>query len=95
MPRARVALWPTPRLVLRLPLLVRLPARCAGQLGPCPEALAAYEAVRVPAASQVQHWSLQLLRQFQEGKPGPSEVDVNIEQGFVKRRHAPLVPASA
>lgn len=135
-----------------------------GELGPTPEALAAYEAVRKPLASEVQRWSLkvrvhgaapcpgqprhlarmdvphaaassrrmhphctwavqrdghatlgqplrpppchfylptppypapQLLRQMQEGKSGPTEVDVNIEQGFIKRQHAPLVPRSA
>ncbi|KAL4443809.1 hypothetical protein ABPG75_011546 [Micractinium tetrahymenae] len=67
--------------------------RAIGQFGPTPEALAAYEAVRVPAASEVQRWSFKLLRQFQQGQPGPSEVDVNIDQGFIKRQHAPLVPA--
>ncbi|KAL4449444.1 hypothetical protein ABPG77_007088 [Micractinium sp. CCAP 211/92] len=69
--------------------------RAIGELGPTPEALAAYEAVRKPLASEVQRWSLKLLRQMQEGKSGPTEVDVNIEQGFIKRQHAPLVPRSA
>ncbi|KAL4436596.1 hypothetical protein ABPG75_003735 [Micractinium tetrahymenae] len=69
--------------------------RAVGQHGFSPDALAAYQEVRLPAASEVQRWSVQLCRQCTSGKMDKSEFDVNIEQGFVKRQHAPLHPAMA
>lgn len=166
--QTRRACPPSP-CMLRLPLpkgahiLASPDCSTPGQHGFSPEALAAYQSVRVPLASEVQRWSLkvgprraavpapaagrpagmtalhavesqharacahadntalwwplhfcprggppsglpcfcrpspapQLLRQFQEGKPGPGEVDVNISEGFVKRQHAPLVARPA
>ncbi|KAL4444570.1 hypothetical protein ABPG77_002387 [Micractinium sp. CCAP 211/92] len=69
--------------------------RAVGAHGFTPEALAAYQEVRLPAAGAVQRWSVQLCRQYTAGKMDKSEFDVNIEEGFVKRQHAPLQPAVA
>ncbi|KAL4444569.1 hypothetical protein ABPG77_002386 [Micractinium sp. CCAP 211/92] len=69
--------------------------RAVGTHGFTPEALAAYQEVRLPAAGAVQHWSVQLCRQFRAGNLERTEVDVNVSEGFVQRQFEPLAPAVA
>ncbi|KAL4436597.1 hypothetical protein ABPG75_003736 [Micractinium tetrahymenae] len=64
--------------------------RAIGEHGFSPEALAAYQEIRLPAASAVQHWSVKLCRQFRAGNLEHTEVDVSINEGFLQRRFEPL-----
>lgn len=52
-------------------------------------------AARSPDLPSPAPLSAQLCRGYTSGKMDKSEFDVNVEQGFVKRQHAPLQPALA
>ena len=60
---------------------------------PLPSPSANKHTAHPPSAQS--HPPLQLCKAFNSGKMDRSEYDVNIECGFVKRTHAPLVPATA
>jgi hypothetical protein len=62
----------------------------AGEHGATPEALQAYQSVRVPLAGAVQEASLGMFRDMMQGKRGKSEYEVNSELGFTRREFEPL-----
>jgi 2-polyprenyl-6-methoxyphenol hydroxylase-like FAD-dependent oxidoreductase len=64
--------------------------RAIGEHGATPEALQAYQSVRVPLAGAVQEASLGMFRDMMQGKRGKSEYEVNSELGFTRREFEPL-----
>lgn len=69
--------------------------RAVGTHGPTPEALAAYQKVRLPLSGAVQEASLQLFKDFKSGNVGKNEIEVNTERGFTSRTFEPLMATSA
>ncbi|KAL4425131.1 hypothetical protein ABPG77_008236 [Micractinium sp. CCAP 211/92] len=69
--------------------------RAVGVHGPTPEALAAYQKVRLPLSGEVQEASVQLFKDFQSGNATKNEIEINTERGFTSRTFEPLVAAPA
>ncbi|PRW33218.1 putative plastid-lipid-associated chloroplastic isoform X2 [Chlorella sorokiniana] len=71
--------------------------RAIGEHGVTPDALQAYQAVRVPAAGEVQAASVQLYKDLRAGqlKQPFDEFRFCIEHGFADRTFAPLAPTAA
>lgn len=74
--------------------------RAIGELGPTPEALQRYQAVRQPANAAVHAASVAMFTKFHAGtesQPGSlNEMETALAGGFVQRKFAPLVgPAPA
>lgn len=72
------------------PIWALPPPSNAGKHGATPEALQAYQAVRVPLAGAVQEASLTMFRNMMSGQRGKSEYEVNAELGFTRRQFEAL-----
>ncbi|KAL4447957.1 hypothetical protein ABPG75_005176 [Micractinium tetrahymenae] len=69
--------------------------RAVGAHGPTPEALAAYQEVRLPLSGEVQEASVQLFKELRSGTMTKHEIEVNTQRGFTSRTFAPLVASPA